>query len=231
MRITDLPIDIFILIALHLSTEDSIVSRRVSKAFYATFTDSSLNRRLLLRHYPRARETRLINNANDQAEVDWALQYENAAARYHHLKTGAPSWIERLPLARSLVAPKWARHYPVAPWQRHLQFEDRSVPFHYPDTLWAYDDGILIIPSAQMQQYVLYDLERRSSFQIDIESETKIVRRIRLKEKLLIVEWCEEEPYHQLNENEMVYRHFASAYDITLDVMTGEWALEFRFVH
>lgn len=115
----------------------------------------------------------------------------------------------------------------MAPWQRHLQFEEKEAPFHYPDTLWTYDDGLLIFPSAPRQQYTLYDLESGTMSEVGFEPDGKIVRRIRLHKKVLVVEWCEAEPYHQLNENEMVYRHFATAYDVTKKDGTS-WKTKFR---
>ena len=117
----------------------------------------------------------------------------------------------------------------VGIWQRHLQFEEKTAPFHYPDTFWTFDDGLLIFPSTKSQCYALYDLGAGTMNAIDLGPEGKIVRRIRLKDRLLVVEWCEQEPYHQLNENEMVHRHFATAYDIIQGGRT--WTLKFRYVH
>jgi hypothetical protein len=117
----------------------------------------------------------------------------------------------------------------VGIWQRHLQFEEKTAAFHYQDTLWTFDDGLLIFPSAKSQCYQLYDLGAGILNSIDLEPESKIVRRIRLKDRVLIVEWCEQEPYHQLNENEMVYRHFATAYDISQDIKTRNWSSTFRY--
>jgi hypothetical protein len=133
-------------------------------------------------------------------------------------------------LGKSLVVPAWARFYPVAPWQRHLQFEEKTAPFHYPDPLWTYDEGILIFPNAQQQKYTLYDLSTRTMADVNINPETKIVRRIRLKDKVLVVEWCEPEAFHQLNENERVHRHFATAYDIIRDSQHVPWRAVFRYV-
>ncbi len=72
----------------------------------------------------------------------------------------------------------------------------------------------------------MYDLETGTISEVNFEPEKKIVRRIRLLEKVLVVEWCEHEAYHQLNENEMVYRHFATAYDIIKD--KSSWRANFR---
>ena len=79
-----------------------------------------------------------------------------------------------------------------------------------------------------MKQYTLYDLDAGKMVVIDISSESKIVRRIRLKDKVLIVEWSEQQSYHQLNENETVYRHFATAYDVIWGQASETWNVVFR---
>jgi len=227
MDITTLPKDIFLLIIAYLSPKDLILNRRVSNQFHAAFTESDLNRYVLLQHYPRVRELRGVNQ-DGYWSVDWTNVFSKVASRYHYLKTGLPRGIERLALGKSFIIPQWARHYPVSPWHRHLQFEEKTAPFHYPDPLWTYDEGILIFPSAQRQRYELYALESGTVHEAELKSEGKIVRRIRLKERVLVVEWCENEAYHQLNENEMVYRHFATAYDVLEDASTRRWSTRFR---
>jgi hypothetical protein len=228
LKVLDLPNDIYLLIVAYLSPQDIILNRRVSKDFRAAFTESSLNRQVLIQHYPRARELTIWNEEERTSDVNWANISPKVASRYHNLQKGTPQSIEKLPIAKSLVAPKWARHYPIAPWQRYLQIEEKVAPFYYPDTLWTYDDGILIFPSLGLQKYILYDLNTRGKGGIDIESKDNIVRRISLKERVLVVEWCEEEAYHQLNENEEVNRHFASAYDIVQGEVSGTWGLVLR---
>jgi hypothetical protein len=227
MNITTLPNDIFLLIVAYLSPEDLILNRRVSKQFHSAFTESELCRHMLLQHYPRAREAR---DTTRHSPVHWADTFAKVAGRYSHLKAGVPARIEKLPLGKSFVVPTWAKCYPVAPWNRHLQFEEKTAPFHYPDTLWAYEDGLLVFPSAEFQRYVLYDLGTGTFSDADFDPDRKIVRRIRLKERVFVIEWCESEPYHQLNENEMVFRHFATAYDVLGDGSTGQWNLRFRSV-
>ncbi|RDW64765.1 hypothetical protein BP6252_10416 [Coleophoma cylindrospora] len=222
--ITELPNDIFLLIVTQLSPRDLILGRRVSRQWHAAFTQAELARHVLLLHYPRASEIRSIKSERD---ADWACLLAKIAARYHFLKLGRPRSIEKLSLAQSFVRPEWARYHPVAPWKRHLQFEDKTAPFHYPDKLWTFDEGILIFPSAKLQRYALYDLASGVVGDISFQPVGKIVRRIRLKEKVLIVEWCEKDAYHQLNENETVFRHFATAYDLTQDE-SGSWTTHFR---
>ncbi|CZS91136.1 related to F-box domain protein [Rhynchosporium agropyri] len=224
MDITTLPNDIFRLVLDYLPPEVLILLRRVSRQFHATLTETDLCHHLLMQHFPRCREIRYKTSNHSR---DWALELLRVTKRYHHLVRGTPNIIEKLPLAKSFVVPAWSRNYPVAPWQRLLNFEDKSSPFHYPDTLWTFDDGILIYPCAQAQSYSLYDLSTGAKSNIDLASDDKIIRRIRLKDRVLIVEWCEFEPYHQLNENEMVHRHFATAYGIK-QIEGYHWNVVFR---
>lgn len=85
MGITTLPNDIFLLIVALLSPSDLIVSRRVSKAFNAAFTASSLNRHELTSRFPRVRELRFVSDFDD---VDWSRMFVQVAARYHYLQSG-----------------------------------------------------------------------------------------------------------------------------------------------
>src|SRR4051794_3769011 len=102
MDITTLPNDLFRLILEHLSPEELILARRVSKQFYATLTETDLCRHLLLQHFPRSRESRLMNLDTSQG---WGHEFLRVATRYHHLRLGTPTEIEKLPLAKSFVLP------------------------------------------------------------------------------------------------------------------------------
>lgn len=228
MDITDLPNDIFLMIISYLSPTDCIRSRLVSRKWQCAFTDSELTRHILLQHYPRVREVR-----DNLTSVPWSAVLSRVAARYHHLNAGQPRCTEKLRLLRSLVVPEWARYQPVGTWQRHLQFEEKTAKFHYPDPLWTYDDGLLLFPSAEFQSYVLYDLHNGTVHGIVFNPAGKIVRRIRLKERVIIFEWCEESSHHQLNETETVFRHFATAIDILTENgalitrVRNEWKIHF----
>lgn len=228
MILTDLPSEIFLLIVDQLSPKDLIANRRVNKQFHEAFTENELNHHFLLQHYPRVKELRHVEDW--RAYENWSEEFLGVARRYHHLQSGRPRGIERAGLGKSFLVPSWSRSYPVVPWRRHLQFEEKTALFHYPDTLWTYDDGLLVFPSAELKSYAVYDLGGRIMNEIDIDSKNKIVRRIRLKEKTLIVEWCEPDSYHQLNEYEKVHRHFATSYDICLDSQSGKFQAIFRFI-
>jgi hypothetical protein len=225
MNLVQLPNDLFLLIVAYLSPKDLILNRRVSKQYYSAFTESELSRHLLLQHFPRVRELR------DPGALSWAEVFSKVTSRYHYLKAGKPRGIETFVIAKSRLAPEWSSYYPVGQWQRELAFEGKRARFHYAETLWTYDNGKIIYPSLALSCYVLYDLSTGQHHEIDIESTGKIVRRLRLRSDVLIVEWCERDAYHQLNETEEVHRHFATAYDILDDEEDGKIEAIFRYFH
>jgi hypothetical protein len=227
MDISAFPTDIFFLIVSYLEPQDLILCRRVSQSWLKAFTESNLNRHLLKSSYPLSREVRNIeSNGDDEKddENDWPSIFSTVAARYYYLRRGWPREIHRFKLAKSLDEPAWSRNYPVAPWERYFIIHHK-YSFHYEDTLWTYEDDLLVFPSAEKQSYVLLDLERQKWLLINFD---QIVRRIRLKDRVLVVEWCEADPFHQLNEDEMVHRHFATAYDLVFDSAAHQWNMKRR---
>ena len=227
MDITRLPHELFLLVVAHLDPLDLVLHRRVSKASHSAFTEPLLCLHWLQQHYPGARETR--NAAAGQME-DWARVFATVAARYHYLKSGKPRSVEKFALSKSLVVPEWARYFPVSPWHHRLLFEGKTAHFHYPDPLWAYSEGVLVFPSVVAQKYILYDLSNGSMGEFDLRPKGKTVRRIRLRDKVLVVEWCEQDACHEINGGELVYRHFATAHDLVQSVQTGKWSAVFRSI-
>ena len=100
-------------------------------------------------------------------------------------------------------------------------------------SFWSYDDGVLaFVPTKTLAfdcdaanepvlnasahfAIVVLDLEFRRGVQVPFDIRDKVVRNLRLKDRALIIEWAEKEPYHALNDSEYVHRHFASCYDIS----------------
>ncbi|PQE27143.1 F-box domain protein [Rutstroemia sp. NJR-2017a WRK4] len=226
MDISAFPTDIFFLVVSYLEPQDLILCRRVSQNWLKAFTESSLNRRLLISSFPLSREVRNIESNGDfekDDENDWPSIFSAVAARYYYLVKGWTREIHRFELAKSLDEPAWSRNYPVAPWERYFTSRNLRYDFQNEDTLWTYEDGILVFPSAEKQSYVLFDLEKQKWLFINFD---QIVRRIRLKDRVLVVEWCEADPFHQLDEDEMVHRHFATAYDLVFDSEAHQWNMK-----
>lgn len=256
MDVPDLPQDLFLLIISYLEPRDFILCQRVSRCWNSAFSTADACRAILVQNFPKAREVRrilassaaghllltsadpaaILSNTSDQSSaaedttshVYWKALFSKVATRYHFLIAGEPRCIEKIRLQSSQLLPEWCRHYPVSPWNKHLQFEDKKAHFHYPDSLWTFDDGLLVFPSAEDKSYIIYDLERGSYSKLGYESKGKILRRMRLKSKVLVIEWCEGTAYHQLNENEEVYRHFCTAYDIIFAGESVGWVSQFR---
>ncbi|KAK5954841.1 hypothetical protein OHC33_004567 [Knufia fluminis] len=117
----------------------------------------------------------------------------------------------------------------------------RSKPYLFRPTLWSYDDELLVYAPAEKEPrkykpqesqqegnpgwanesveqdrcLVVLDLETHEEAEVPFDITGKLLRDIRLKEGLLIVEWAEKEAFHDLNMVDRVHRHFATAFKIS----------------
>jgi hypothetical protein len=113
---------------------------------------------------------------NISTSINWPNLLSTVAARYHYLGSGKPRSIEKHAL-RSLDISPWLHYKVIGLWHRFLHFKDKTAPFHYFDTLWTYGDGLL-----------LYDISAGAFYDIFFDITGKFVRRIRLSERVLIIE-------------------------------------------
>ncbi|KAL1872112.1 hypothetical protein Daus18300_004481 [Diaporthe australafricana] len=160
---------------------------------------------------------------------DWTATFAVVARRYYHLRTATPWSIEAIKLGSTEQGPS-RTFYPVAIWDRFLRLDDKTAPFHYRDPAWSYsqDDGLLVYHAAAREDtsshadqqtascpWRLLDLETGQEAVVPFpQGEDRIVRRVRLCDRVLVLEWCEREAYHQLNDREECHRHFVTAFDI-----------------
>jgi hypothetical protein len=208
-QLVDLPSDLFLLIISYLSPEDTFICQRVSRAWQQTFASEDVAWYLMKLHFPRSRELQTESTAS--ARSDRTAMYAEVARRYHHLRAAKPRSTEKIGIAKQ---DKDSRtFYDVAPWSRFLHFNDYTAPFSHPDPVWCMADGLIIYPDAD-GHYCAHDLETRTTFPVPFDAINKTIRRTRLACGVLIFEWCEREPYHQLNDEETVHRHFATAFDV-----------------
>lgn len=119
-------------------------------------------------------------------------------------------------------------------------------PYLFRQTLWSYDDGLLVYAPAlkngqselrdrfgdvvgikiQKDEEIVRIAEDRCLNVLDLETGTegtvpfdvtgRIIRNLRIKEKVLIVEWAEAHAFHDLNMDDKVHRHFATCFDVSL---------------
>lgn len=207
-QLIDLPNDLFLMIVSFLSPEDSIACRRVNRAWLSTFTSEDVSWNLMKWHFPRSREMRRLASTK---RPDWPACFANVARRYHYLRTARPRLVDKIDIVQG--ARQKHLHRGVEPWSRFLRFNDNTAPFSYRDPVWCVHDGLLIYldPDGRCNAY---DLETRHQFAVPFDITDKTVRRLHLTCAVLIIEWCEREPFHQLNDRESVNRHFATAFDV-----------------
>ncbi|KAI0903592.1 hypothetical protein F4823DRAFT_268163 [Ustulina deusta] len=226
--ITDLPHDVFLLIISHLSPTESVLCRRVSQSWNAVFTSDDVSWNLMRWHFPRVREMRNAAGASDRPA--WARIFPEVARRYFYLRSARPRLVEKIDAGLECQR-CWFQE--VEPWARWLQWNDNSATFQERDPSWCLEDGLLIYLDGVSGDYVAYDLETRRRFPVPFDGADKIVRRLRLAHGTLVIEWCEGESYAILDD-ENIYRHFATAFDVRLVAEPGStdspslWEIRFR---
>ena len=222
-----LPEELFLLITQHLDATDIVLCRSVSKTWYGLFTDPSFLRTALKTHFVNAREVREIkcegaftgpaeNTGRDSAY--WVRTFDRVAARCHALKNGTPQYITKLS-QYVISSGGWpAHHYPIRQWDQVLYkaaFSANGLYFlEHKEQAWTYDDGLLVYVDKEAKGYVLLDIQATTKTNVPFELQGKCIRRIRLCHQVLLIEWAEDTPYHQLNDTEAVHRHFATAFDV-----------------
>lgn len=179
---------------------------------------------------------------DQEGSRDWTALFASVARRYHHLRTATPRLVLKI-----RFEPKKNDFFPVETWDRWLRLNNKTAPFHYRDPSWCYsqDDGLLAYASASspdaysssVVRWRLLDLATNQEYMVPFDHAGRIVRRVRISGGVLMLEWCEEEPFHQLNDGEPVHRHFATAFDVvckrnspsTSDVPPPPWTWNIAF--
>ena len=250
--ITELPLDIFLLILSHLSPATCIRCRAVSRQWRHTFTSDDISLLLLRWNFPRCRELRLAKAAallsasprrlpwlairsSAAAELaalaekppPWSATFAVVACRYHHLHQARPRLVQKIRMSgHDRNKPSLLSFRGVATWNRFLRLDDKTANFHYPDPAWSYsqEDGVLVYPADVTSGgadetedgniYQVLDLASGTRATVPFDVRQKHVRRVRLAQGVLVFEWAEALPYHQLNDREVVHRHFVTAFDV-----------------
>lgn len=236
ISIADFPEDVFLLLLTELAAWDVVSCQRVCKSWRMAFTKDEYIR-LTLQGYPRASEIRDLSpgalhfHHTSTATIDWQNTLLTVASRYHNLSKGTARDVAKYPMAPLEQLGDW---FPVGQWDYHesqpvgrLYYDTIHLsrvspkPYLFRPTLWSYDDGLLVYAPARCAgaQYfpetlALLDLSTGTKTPIPFSNRGKIIRNIRLKERTLIVEWAEKDPFHNLNAMEQVNRHFANCFDV-----------------
>ncbi|KAJ9227521.1 hypothetical protein DTO271D3_1519 [Paecilomyces variotii] len=228
-----LPQELFFMILNYLEPPDVIRCRRVCKSWYNVFGNPTNLIPLLKKWYPLAKEVRelrekgILNDLNLKGEEYRYCQriFDRVTSRYDHLARGEPRSIRkfRLCLDNPDYSSKW---FQVPPWESHKSHPNGRVDKIFKQVFWTYEDGLLVYPSEVHRSLVLLDLNTDATFVVPFPISNKVIRRVRLQDKLLVVEWAEPNVFHWLNDDDGVHRHFASSFDIRPE---GEgWDITFR---
>ncbi|CAI6051804.1 unnamed protein product [Clonostachys chloroleuca] len=219
MSFLDLPYSLFWEIIAHLPAVDALVCRRLSAGARRTLTSPELCLSLILLHFPRSREGRLLrdcirNGAYSELKQGHSLAplFARLTRRYYHLGNATP-W-----RTREVQVLKDDNHlHAVHTWDRVLSRDGELDPFQAREPLWAFgtDEALLVYPSPDGQGFLAQDLHSQLEARVPFDVSGKVIRRVRLNSGILIVEWCEEQPCEFLNSRVAVYRHYATAFDLT----------------
>lgn len=263
MELADLPQDIILVILSYLEARDLLRCQLVSRKWSSSLSDDAYIR-TVLKHYSYAREVRklLAENSNVLHYSSHASSHESlmnifrtVACRYHHLKEGKIRKLNRYPLFALDQSNLWQ---PTPQWDYHesqpggrLYHEAANhvmsasrKPYLFRQSLWSYDDGLVVFAPRSMpvkvtsdrewsgedpwagveedhsgkqgKRYVLavLDLESEQRATVPFDVTDRVIRNVRLKERTLVVEWAEKDPFHDLNLVDKVHRHFATVYDV-----------------
>jgi hypothetical protein len=210
-----LPRDLFWLILELLKPTDLVRCRRVSRAWNEAFRNPDILLPLFKRHFPWTQEVKDLQKGSPNAKNFVQKTFDQVVARYDHLERGKPRSEQKHRLCSDLGW-SWERQwFPVQPWESHASHYLGDVDRQFSESMWTYEDGLLVFPQAKHRYFVLLDLDSDRQFLVPFIIEGKVIRRVRLQKRLLVVEWAEPKAFHWLNESDGVHRHFASSFDVT----------------
>ncbi|KAI1623168.1 hypothetical protein EDD37DRAFT_610481 [Exophiala viscosa] len=248
ISIADFPEDVFLLLLSDLAAWDVASCQRVCKSWRTAFTKDEYIR-VALQRYPHASEVRnlppgALHFHNSPHTISWQDLLLEIASRYHSLSKGTASSVTKYAMAPLEQLGDW---FPVGQWDYHesqpvgrLYYDTVHLskvspkPYLFRPTLWTYDDGLLVYAPARCTEapyfpetLALLDLSTGTKTPIPFSNRGKIIRNIRLKDRTLIVEWAEKDPFHNLNAMEQVNRHFANCFDVRRSDK-GSWTVTWR---
>ncbi|KAK1986403.1 F-box domain-containing protein [Colletotrichum cereale] len=236
-QLTDLPDTLFLEVLSHLTPREIVLCRLVSRASHAALARPDLSQASMSSSPGRWRAAAAAAAA--AAEPDWPALFARVARRYHNLSRAAFHSLTTIPILRPSAPLR-----PFAPWARQLCVDVHLAHLALADPNWTYADGVLVYPSpspgcsvassrpcsgtsspgssasstsstsAEPPVLKALDLNSGDESTVPFDWAEKVVRRMRLAEGILIVEWAEAQGSQPLNEGEVAHRHFATAFDV-----------------
>ncbi|KAM5355825.1 hypothetical protein ACJ41O_002471 [Fusarium nematophilum] len=198
--LTNLPYPIFLDIFSLLSPVDVARCRRVSQDLHRALTGQALCASLVLQHFPRAREARILRGwiagdetpegeGDDLESTDWAVVFARLTRRYWHLGRARPRTVDKVSTAKGLEA-----FHGVRPWDRFLRSDGDTARFHHSEPLWAFSpaDGLLIYPDPESTlqggppRFLARDLETEEHCLVPFQLSTGSILRVHVNHHVLL---------------------------------------------
>lgn len=235
--ITQLPYTICLDILFLLSTKDLIRSQRVSRETRTLIKSDDVLIRFLKKTYPKTREARIARDMPYMAvrQTDWLKVLVTVSLRQKakfeeidetDVTCGGPLF--RLVGKPSQLQVFQNFHHSTfreGPWDPASDVEQRPD-----EIMWTYsaEDSLLVYPTDEMGQLVLIaeDLETEHIAIVPFAFSGRILRRMRLRHGVLILEWCHRVGSWVKGTTKLASPHFVTAYRVTTSSDSGRLPLK-----
>jgi hypothetical protein len=238
-----LPQELFQMLVGYLEPVDIVRCRRVSRTWYEAFGNPTSLIPITKERFPLAKEVcELYQTAasacgeeySEKRLRQWRAVFDKVSERYYRLASGRPRSIQKFNIQGNNNHGKGGyRTFSVSPWETHSSHFGDNIDMFFDQALWTYEEGLAVFPNGDEDCLTLLDLETQHTFMVPFVTTEKVIRRLRLHDRLLVIEWAENEPFHWLNERDSVHRHYATSFDVTLDgrgwdiTLRNEWKIMF----
>src|SRR5262249_44207832 len=156
-----------------LDPRQMVLCRRVSRSWRRAFLSSPALRLSLKLHYPRAREVRMYDQLVKDNSIAPADVFDLVAGRYHHLRSGIPHKVEKIPMQFDSETRSAACHFPIAHWEFHTMdtVMRNEPPFRFPRALWTYSNNHVVFPDGATDKLLIKNLFTGSSYIVPFDLE------------------------------------------------------------
>ncbi|KUL86177.1 hypothetical protein ZTR_08422 [Talaromyces verruculosus] len=230
-----LPQEIFQMIIQHLQPVDLVRCRRVSSAWNRAFTNPVSLIQVLKDNFPLAKEVRELfrdikgpipcESLYTDPSNKWRTIFDIVTERYFRLAHGIPRSMRKFDLQKETVGSDY-QFFSVPAWDNHSSHSGDRIDMLFEHAYWTYEEGLVVYPDEREKCLVLLDVATEEKFMVPFVTTDKVIRRLRLHDRLLVIEWAESEAFHWLNDRDSVHRHFATSFEV--NVAGRGWDIVFR---
>lgn len=230
-----LPQEIFQMIIQYLQPVDLVRCRRVSSAWNRAFTNPVSLVQVLKDNFSLAKEVRELfrdikgpvpyESLYTDHSTKWRDIFDIVTERYYRLAHGIPRSMRKFDLQKETVGSDY-QFFSVPAWDNHSSHSGDRIDMLFEHAFWTYEEVLVVYPDERERCLVLLDVATEEKFMVPFVTTDKVIRRLRLHDRLLVIEWAESEAFHWLNDRDSVHRHFATSFEV--NVAGQGWDIVFR---